>query len=66
MVVDKKTRLKLTTTDNSSNGVDSAVCNDLMVADLDENVAILLQKVLSRLATPVGKGEIPKQEDVER
>jgi len=65
MVVGMKTRLKLTTVD-SSNGVDSAVCNDLMVADLDENVAILLQKVLSRLATPVGRDEIPKQEDVER
>jgi len=63
MVVGKQTRLKLTTM-ASTNGVDSAVCNDVVVSD--ENVAILLQKVLSRLATTVGRDEIPKQEDVER
>ena len=65
MVVGKKTRLKLTTMD-SSKDVDTVIVNDLMVSDLDENVAILLPEVLSRPAMPVGRDEIPKQEDVER
>jgi len=65
MVVGKKTRLKLTTMD-SSKDVDTALVNDLVVSDLDENVAILLPDVLSRPAMPVGRDEIPKQEDVER
>jgi len=43
MVLGRKTRLKLTTVD-SSNGADSAVCNDLVVSNLDENVAILFPK----------------------
>jgi len=37
-----------------------------VVSDLDENVAILLPDTLSRPAMPVGRDEIPKQEDVER
>jgi len=65
MVVGKKARLKLTTMD-SSKDVDTALVNDLVVSDLDENVAILLPDVLSRPAMPVGTDEIPKQEDVER
>jgi len=65
MVVGKKTRLKLTTMD-SSKDVDTALVNDLVVSDLDENVAILLPDVLSRPAMPVGRDEIPKQEDVQR
>ena len=65
MVVGKKTRLKLTTTD-SSKDVDTALVNDLVVSDLDENVAIFLPEVLSRPAMPVSRDEIPKQEDVER
>ena len=65
MVVGKKTRLKLTTMD-SSKDVDTTLVNDLVVSDLDENVAILLPEVLSRPAMPVGRDEIPKQEDVER
>ena len=65
MVVGKKTRLKLTTMD-SSKDVDTALVNDLVVSDLDENVAILLPEVLSRPAMPVSRDEIPKQEDVER
>ena len=43
MVLGKKTRLMLTIMD-SGNGVESAVCNDLVVSDLDENVAILFPK----------------------
>ena len=65
IVVGKKTRLKLTTMDSSKN-VDTALVNDLVVSDLDENVAILLPEVLSRPAMPVGRDEIPKQKDVER
>ena len=65
MVVGKKTRLKLTTMD-SSKDVDTALVNDLVVSDLDENVAILLPEVLSRPAMPVGRDEIPKQKDVEQ
>jgi len=65
MVVGKKTRLKLTTMD-SSKGVDTALVNDLVVSDLEENVAILLPEVLSRPGMPVGRDETPKQEDVER
>ena len=65
MVVSKRTKLKLTTMD-SSKVVDTALVNDLVVSDLDENVAILLPDVLSRPAMPVGRDEIPKQEDVER
>ena len=64
MVLGKKTRLMLTIMD-SGNGVDSAVCNDLVVSDLDENVAILFPNLLSGLAMIVGRDEIPKQ-DVER
>ena len=37
MVVAKKTRLKLTTMD-SSKDVDTALVNDSVVSDLDENV----------------------------
>ena len=65
MVVGKTSRLQLTTMD-SSKDVDSAVVNDLVVSDLDDNVAILLPEVVSRPAMPVGRDEIPKQEDVER
>ena len=65
MVVGKKTRLKLTTMD-SSKDVDTVLVNDLVVSDLDENVAILLPEVLFRPAMPVSRDEIPKQEDVER
>ena len=65
MVIGKKTRLKLTTM-GSSKDVDTALVNDLLVSDLDENVAILLPEVLSRPAMPVGRDEIPKQKDVER
>jgi len=65
MVVGKKSRLKLITM-NSSKDVYTALVNDLVVSDLDENVAILLPDVLSRPAMPVGRDEIPKQEDVER
>jgi len=65
MVVGKKMRLKLTTMD-SSKVVDTALVNDLVVSDLDKNVAILLPDVLSRPAMPAGKDEIPKQEDVEQ
>ena len=65
MVVGKKTRLKLTTMD-SSKDVDATLVNDLMVSDLDENVAILLPEVLSRPAMSVSRDVIPKQEDVER
>ena len=65
MVVGKKARLKLTTMGSSRN-VDTALVNDLVVSDLDENVAILLPEVLSRPAVPVGRDEIQKQEDVDR
>lgn len=65
IVVGKKTRLKLTTM-NSSEDVDTALVSDLVVSDLDENAAILLHGVLFRPAMPVGRDEIPKQEDVER
>jgi len=65
MLVGKKTRLKLVTMD-SSKDVDTTLVNDLVVSDLDENVAIPLPEVLSGAAMAVAKDEIPKQEDVER
>ena len=59
LVVGKKTRLKLTTMD-SSKDVDTALVNDLVVTDLDENVAILLPEVLSRPAMPAGMQLCPQ------
>jgi len=51
---------------DGSKDVDTALVNNLVVSDLDENGAILLPEVLSRPASPVGRDEIPQQEDVVR
>ena len=65
VVIGKKTRVKLTTMD-SNKDVDTALANNLMVSDLDKNVAIFLPEVLDQLRLQVGTSGIDGKESTFR